>query len=464
MFIQISNPAENVDRRYLEKLGLSTKRDNDELIGQFGSGANMAPISALRKGIRWVNAGTDQNGDYIMEYISKNVDGIDCVFFDYGDGNLKETSYTTEAGLLSWDDDFQIFREAFANALDAKTETGLDYEIVYTDKIAHTPGKFSVFLTATENLMNIVDNLDKYFTIGRKPIESGIDGFFTEAKLYEPIGDGVNRIYCKGVLVGEFQNMPDAPAIFDYDFHNVDLNEERKIKSDYSIEGYIADVLTKLTSNKAITKLISGAGHDFCEWAIPSYQFSSSRRPNDNITKEFYSIYGKDAVPISSSNIFFANVRDNLLTHGKEAVRVPDNLEKILISCGVKGSEEFLGEAASINIVEELSEIQSLILKRAVETVRRYIPSFDDVVSFVKVFNPSDGQNLLGMASMKDRGIYISSAILRDEDPVLLSTIIHEYDHLNTKFLDGSREFRQVADTHIGNLILMIDKANAWDQ
>jgi hypothetical protein len=37
-YIKVTNKTDEVNRLKLEKLGFSTKRDNDETIGQFGSG------------------------------------------------------------------------------------------------------------------------------------------------------------------------------------------------------------------------------------------------------------------------------------------------------------------------------------------------------------------------------------------------------------------------------------------
>lgn len=55
-YIKITNylgSDEIVSRLALEKLGLSTKRNDAETIGQFGSGIKFAPIAALRNGWEW---------------------------------------------------------------------------------------------------------------------------------------------------------------------------------------------------------------------------------------------------------------------------------------------------------------------------------------------------------------------------------------------------------------------------
>jgi len=85
MYIKITNETEGFSRLYLELLGVSTKRDNDDTIGQFGSGTKFAPIHALRNGWEWVSTGHDDNGLYTMSYKidSSNAEDIEIVQFVY---------------------------------------------------------------------------------------------------------------------------------------------------------------------------------------------------------------------------------------------------------------------------------------------------------------------------------------------------------------------------------------------
>jgi hypothetical protein len=84
-YIKITNNVNEVSRLGLEKLGLSTKRNNNETIGQFGSGIKFAPIAAVRKGIDWAFAGADSKGKYVLKYVVKEDEGIPCIFYSYGD-------------------------------------------------------------------------------------------------------------------------------------------------------------------------------------------------------------------------------------------------------------------------------------------------------------------------------------------------------------------------------------------
>ena len=92
-YIKIANKSGNVSRIALEKLGLSTKRNDPDTIGQFGSGIKYAPIAALRMGLEWIFTGTDDKGSYVLKYKVEKEDGIDCIVYDYGDYQ-KSSSFT----------------------------------------------------------------------------------------------------------------------------------------------------------------------------------------------------------------------------------------------------------------------------------------------------------------------------------------------------------------------------------
>ena len=147
-YIKISNRSDNVSRIALEKLGLSTKRNDPDSIGQFGSGIKYAPIAALRKGLEWIFTGYDNKGPYTLKYKVEQEDGVDCIVYDYGDYK-KASSFTIDAGVLSWENSFQIYREAVANAIDEAnlTDTFWTKEIVDEKDIAPELGVFSVYIS-----------------------------------------------------------------------------------------------------------------------------------------------------------------------------------------------------------------------------------------------------------------------------------------------------------------------------
>lgn len=449
MFIRIANPADSVDRRYLEKLGISTKRNDADTIGQFGSGSKFAPIAALRNGWRWINAGSDKNGAYIMEYVSEEHDGINSIFFKYDDGTMKETSYTLDAGVLSWDEDFQIFREAFANALDEKIARGVEYEVSYVEEPYHEEGVFAVFITAAEPLVSIIENFDMWFSIERDALsESSVVG-----NIYNSLGDR-GRVYYKGVFVHEFNG---APGIFDYEFPDVNLNEERRVRDEYHIYDKVWKAWVRTDSIDVVERIMRSVNGDYREWSMSYFYLEYSLEPDhfrlgrDIWAGVFSKVYGPKTVIYLSSNVD-ERLESYVKIKGYRAMLVTDKTAFILLSkAGVKTAQQVLGELFEFNIIEP-SAIQSMILDRALAQVRSFLPDFDHHVNEIHIYNPDEDQALHG--ACRGNKIFISSRILAEDSPLLVGTLIHEYDHAKHDVRDGTERFRDLADEHIGNLVL----------
>ena len=185
-YIKISNYAPCVSRLSLEKLGYSSKRDDPDSIGQFGSGIKYAPISALRLGLEFVFAGHDNNGPYMLRYKSEVKDGINCIVYDYGD-YTENSSFTLEAGIMSWDNEFQIYREAIANAMDeAYTSDGDWYRSIVEEKdVVYNKGEFAVYITASPLMMGIYNDHDKYFLENRESVYEKKSSY-ASVKFYKP--------------------------------------------------------------------------------------------------------------------------------------------------------------------------------------------------------------------------------------------------------------------------------------
>ena len=238
-YIKISNQSENVSRIALEKLGLSTKRNDPDTIGQFGSGIKYAPIAALRMGLDWIFTGQDDKGQYILKYKVEKEDGVDCIVYDYGDYK-KSSSFTVDAGVLSWEDEFQVYREAIANAMDEAKTSGTTWsrEIVDAKDVKSNLNEFSVYITASPNMMEIYNDHDKYFLENRTPLFENKSGHHKVA-FYKPINRNVH-VYHKQVMVYENE---DYTSMFDYEIQNLKLNEMRTVADEWSMNYRIAQAV-----------------------------------------------------------------------------------------------------------------------------------------------------------------------------------------------------------------------------
>lgn len=461
MFIRFMNEVDGpVNRIYLEKLGISTKRDNDDTIGQFGSGSKFAPIAALRNGWRWICAGTDDDGDYLLEYVSESDGGFDHVFYQYSneDGDMvvmKPSSFTVDAGLLSWTDDFQIFREAFANALDEHLAWGAKYSVDIVDEIEHVPGYFCVYVTASDNMREILDEFDRWFFLNHDMV----DVFYNVGGQTELSWNGGRdplRIYQKSILVYERDLQT---AIFNYNIRDLTLNEERKVKDTWEINSYATMAIESIVDELLAIEFISADKWDnsekVFELTLPTYHLNELRdKPKSVWNSAWYARYGIDAVPVPEGTP--EQILKNIEYRNMVPVEVRSKfLYELLKRAEVINAEEILGHPLDLEIVEP-TLMQKVMLNRAIGVVRKFDQRIDGIKEF-HVFVPTKTQNpIRGLYRSTTESISLSTDVLSSLEEAV-ATIVHELDHHVSGLKDGTDAFRAIADQRIAQLMLMVD-------
>jgi hypothetical protein len=463
-YIKISNEVENVNRLFLEKLGLSTKRDDENTIGQFGSGSKFAPIAALRNGWEWINVGTDNNGPYRMEYVSHDEDGINSIYYKYVNGDeviLKPSSFTLEAGVLSWDNNFQIFREAFSNALDENISNGVAYSIDIVDDIEHEEGIFSVYITADPALLDILNDFDRWFDINREPCFTSSEG-----KVYMPYDNSIN-IYHKGVYVyGQVSEKEEEIPLFDYSLNNIQLNEERRIRDSYYAAAEVSNIwidafmTTDDDSRYAeavflCTRVVQSSNVKRWEWShLSPYSFSEfvSYSSGNALHKAWTNIHG-NAIAVSPNEERFIMTVE--AAYNRRCVIVNNEIvRKQLNLSGVDTLEDILGDELEFDFVEFAGGPKAAMLDKAKEIIQSYdyrLSTVDDI----KVFAPNNvQQSLFGAA--RNNCIFLSTNTFTDME-TLIATIVHELDHIVSGIKDDDyRAFRNLADKRIASLIMKV--------
>jgi hypothetical protein len=453
-YLKITNTAENVSRIALEKLGLSTKKNDPNTIGQFGSGIKFAPIAALRNGWEWWFSGTDNTGPFVMQYVKQMEEGIECIAYDYGDYR-KPSSFTLEAGSLSWIDSFQIYREAVANAIDGAVDGGSwNISIVDKSEIKPVSGEFSVFITAAPELMQIHNNFDRYFSVNREVLIKS-----NQVSILKKIDD-LFRVYCHGVLV---YSSDEYTSVFDYNIDSIKLNEERTVQSLWDLEYTISSTLSQV-SDKQLCRdfvsagMISNNHFEFARANVSAYSFSGSY---GGIRDAFENIYGDNCVIFDREAMAFG-VKDAITLRGYNPVYVSnDNLYSILTNKNVKNYLTVAGEEYKFNTDFNLIDYPNVV--KALDIARHFEPGLDDVINSdrIAIFSSEVEKNLGMTINMKkpigDRIILINIDHAHDSVENIISTIIHEYDHLSSGYVDGNdqgKKFRDLADIRIGKLMM----------
>ncbi len=454
-YIRISNKSNGVNRLHLEKLGLSTKRSDPDTIGQFGSGIKYAPISALRMGLEFVFVGSDDKGDYQLRYTTKQEDGIDCIIYNYGT-YTKDSSFTVDAGTLSWDNEWQIYREVISNAKDNGVWRR---EIV--DSIQQVPNEFAVYITASTGMMNIYNNHDMYFSEDREVIYHCDYTGISFLKKY----DKDERMYCKTVLVSKLTD-DNRRSLFDYGLENAELNEERSLKHISSERIKISKAIAKCNNKELINEfmldqVIDNNLIEFTEISEIHWSYST---PHHYWKDCFYEKYGKNSVLVSPSQAVVSGFLSIVKTAGKKPIICRTNAAFLFLTtgCGIQKAEDCITEESKYDIDEDISKYPKLV--EAMKIVSFFEPGLNEMIQPLAVFKPNEAKEIMGitinLSDKENRKILISSDLAEDGTiKELVATIIHEYDHYTSGFTDSMfREFRNLADKRLGSLMYQLYK------
>lgn len=457
-YIKISNHSVNVSRLSLEKLGLSTKRNDPETIGQFGSGIKYAPISALRLGIEFVFTGHDEKGKYVLTYDKKQEDGIDCIIYNYGE-YTKDSSFTVDAGKMSWETHFQIYREVFSNAKDAG-----NYNVEVVDCIdkRQKDNEFAVYISASPEMMEVYNDHYKYFCENREVIFSiNEESYASKHSIIKSYNNKDLRIYCKSVLV---HTKDGVNPLFDYELNGAQLNEDRELKHIFSAEYDIAILIIKINNKKLIKKILNDLfinNKQYWEFGDTSSLQSNGfyfGNINSGWKESFYEIFGSKAILVAPEVSMIEGALYSIKIRGYEPIVTPNKaIYYLLKNAGVNDAVKILGERIIWDIDDDLTKYP--LLMKAIKIASQFEPGLNKVKNPIGIFKSpsSNGTIVVGMTidnkdPEKERILIEKVHAESGSIPEIVGTIIHEYDHLLTKVTDEDKEFRNIADRRIGLL------------
>lgn len=231
-------------------LGLSLSRDEDSLIGQFGSGAKLSICTLLRMGKSVIV----YCGKTRMEFKTRTIevsDGLgtkqsERVYVQYGGTSKRkeDLGWVVGMGALDWECNIDMaIREFVANAIDRTNKQGdnvrdahmdrdLAVEIVNDNAVRAQDGYTRVFIESCEECQRYVDELPRRFLhFGKLPL-----GNKFMAKVNPD--NKKAQIYLNGVWVRELKDSADS--LFDYNFtkEEISIDESRNL-NEYSVRASI---------------------------------------------------------------------------------------------------------------------------------------------------------------------------------------------------------------------------------
>lgn len=398
-------------------LGISTARDVESKIGQFGSGLKHGILTALR-------------ANHDLEIYSGNTriipkfepmqhdSSIEELVF-YIDGERKTTSMTRGFGDLDWSSDMDLaLREFISNAIDqGETAQGCWF---LADALVTSPDTTLIVIPYTGMVQSFISNIGEWYV--NKPLNAP----------FSPHTSQTGLCYLKGVKVGKI-DIHDCPCLLNYNLREAKLNESRTIDSD-ALRTHASGLLNKdIEHLKTIFRNITGAYFEtqaFSPYSMVYYTDESSAI----IRNAWQAVHG-DAVPVSKLDQKF------FISKNIPHIVVPLKWYDILSSSHVK-----LGYDKKKQAVEEKYTLSSPTADMQAMLDRGW-----EIISSVRLTNqknkPACGSFTEIMSEgSQTLGMYFKGTVwFNADEPVSLQTCLEELTHHITGANDETRDFQDFA-------------------
>ena len=422
-YILIQNDGE-IENNSFELIGASTKRNDTTKIGLFGSGLKYSIAYMMRNNIEFKIFSGEQELIFttIPEKLKDQTFDRICI-------NGRPTSYTTTMG-PTWTEDWTIIREIYCNALDE----GNCQMIKETENINAIAEKTRIYIEATKSLMKIIEEWDTYFLTERDPIIK-VDKVYTSYlgdKNYQAVEiykktNGV--VYRKGIQVGIIKNM-----VYDYNFDDLCVNEDRTAKHLYGSSYAVADLVAKMPTEDYVTSILrTGCTNE------SSYEYTSLGDINNNTT--FSPLW------IDFSKNYFLVVRERsghyaeeIALTKKEVFLIPLYFAKELVKhvpgVNIVGLGRVIEDIGMLDV--EATPKMKYLLKEVLSSLNelQYPVSYDiNIVQF-------DDMDILGKADLKTKQIYLSSKVFDMGRREIAMTLMEENEHIISGKGDETRAFQ----------------------
>lgn len=388
-----------VDINAFRLIGASSKEDDHSKIGFWGSGLKYAMAVLLRHGIK-IKAFTGTKEVKIGLRKTK-MRGED---FQVITINGTPTSITTRMG-KDWEVWFAI-RELYTNGLD---EEG--FELKVEDNFNPEKGITKIYVELTDEIKDVFDNFDEYFSKNRKTVVS-----FPDFQIFERMFEDRSIIYRRGIRVhSDKENL-----LFDYDLRNVAINESRVIKSAFEMDWALTSVWKSRATREMIERFLVNKCYEKrlefsygSEFSILWYEILKDKII---IPEELGGYYTEDlkkpSVTLPMSMCKALAVRFNGLTIRGVTTKGQDKPVPLDIT---KDQLDMIAKA-----IIKLKPLGN-ILKYQIQVVRMV------------------EEETLGLA--EDGIIYVDISVF-DQPRLLASTILEEFVHLEYGFEDHSRKMQ----------------------
>lgn len=419
-YLEISSFG-HIDVEAFTLIGASTKRNDETLIGHYGSGNKHSIATLLRQGIDFkVFSGENE---IKFSTTKKNFRGQE---FEVILVNGQETSLTVGLGGQDWDSAFAPIREIYSNALDEDKDATLKK----VENITPTNGYTKFFIEMTPDVLHFYENVHLYFS-NYNPKVLYSDG---NNSIFSNTDNETVRIFRRGIL-SHFS--AKDKALYHYNFKNIDINESRVLKYLWQIDSRVASVLKGCNNEQIISELLlklDGGNAGYLEhkadWEIME-KFSDA----------WYAVCkDKKFAPVEFTNMFDSSDLDGRfqlpMKMLKELKRQFEDINVLGLSS--KTETSFVEITPNQILLDKV--LDALDLLKNTDYKHRF--DYNLNIKYVKFFD----SHTLGLA--ENDTIYLSNKLDTYSVDEVAKIIIEENEHNLTGFSDETREFQ----SHLFNL------------
>lgn len=444
------------DLEALTLMGVSTSRNNSDLIGKFGTGSKKGITLLLRQGIPVNTFIGNLRAEYFSEPIKINGSEFNQVCMKLTGktpegkqvNRIEKLGWVLEDGIVDWNDSYMALREFIANALDATNHdlSKIRVEIVEDSKVRVKNGgqHTRIFVGLDHHVKFFYDNLNKFF-------------LHFDGKQHEKVmkNTPLNRIsndvtgpevyYC-GVYLCSMGGYRDRKTLFNYNFAKDELNvgESRTVSTD-DIHKSISTTIVKM-SEENIIRFIEAFGDKTWEGKKFDYYLVPTEVIKENTEKWkkcWAGMYTEKHIPVPDDSMQ-ETIMEIVTKKGYIPVTVPGYVWAMFRDMG------FADYRKLMNHMELFGYKTSDIIPDNVVNV--YFKIWDSLLPFsrgkkipeLKMFS-TPFTSTMTLGQYKDDVVYLNTCLVNDNGTVseqLKRVILEELGHHISGATDNSRDFQ----------------------
>jgi len=429
-YIKITNNG-MIEPEALHLVGASSKVNDSSKIGQFGSGNKYAMAYLLRNDYALKVFSGEKEIKITTEEVTFRDNTYQVVYIDG-----EKTSITTQMG-KDWEF-WQALREIYCNAID---EGGSSMEFV--QHIDPKDGETHFYIDTKKDVVEFVSNFDNYFAENKDVLFECEQGRI----LKKGDADAYANIYRKGIRCYD----STQKSLFDYDFNDISIDENRIVKYSWKIQEKMWDLLYRCDNKEVIMQVLHNcANTNFVESYISDFSDISS----SNISEEFKECLKEIRVcPKAYGGLLKPDEQHN---HVIVPTKVFESVRGYIGDDNV-GAAFRVGRDGAIWRPLERTDLHNATLEKAMDFLKEV--EFGEPLEYDIVVGLFDSKKILGFADSTENKIVLSDICMDMGVNEVVNTIIEEFIHLKYEVKDETRGFQT---SIITEFISYMKKKNAY--